>query len=116
VRSVLVVEDDRSIADTLRAMLEESYAVTVYEAPSAVPEPAGAHLVITDLLGGNGYDSRAAIDLVQELRARTGAPVLVLTAHSAAKTDDRLAEVATAVLAKPFQMDELLALVDRLIV
>lgn len=115
-KSVLVVEDDRSIADTLRMMLEESYAVTVYEGPGAMPERSGADLVITDLLARNGYDSGAAIAMVRELRVRTGAPVLVLTAHGAAEADDRLARVANAVLGKPFQMDELLALVERLAV
>lgn len=115
-KSVLVLEDDPSIAETLRMMLEDCYAVTVCEIPSATPERSGAHLVITDLLARNGYDSGAAIDMVQELRVRTGAPVLVLTAHGAATADRGLARVASAVLGKPFQMDELLALVERLAV
>lgn len=115
-KSVLVVEDDPSIAETLRMMLEESYAVTVCALPSAMPQRSSADLVITDLLARNGYDSSAAIDMVQDLRARTGAPVLVLTAHGAARADRGLAEVASAVLGKPFQMDELLALVERLAV
>jgi DNA-binding response OmpR family regulator len=114
VKSVLVVEDDRSIAETLRMMLEESYDVTLYESAGAMPDRPGASLVITDLLGRNGYDSAAAIRMVQEVRDRTGAPVLVLTAHGAAKADGELGRVASAVLGKPFQMDELLALVERL--
>jgi DNA-binding response OmpR family regulator len=115
VKTVVVVEDDRAIADTIRMMLEESYAVTVFDAPDEMPEGLGASLVITDLLGRNGYDSAGAIRAVREVQTRTGAPVLVLTAHGAAKADCKLAAVASGVLTKPFQMDELLAAVERLI-
>lgn len=115
-KSVLVVEDDRSIAETLRLMLEESYDVTVCETAGAMPEGPGTSLVITDLLGLSGYDSAAAVQTVREARLRTGAPVLVLTAHGAASADSELARVANAVLRKPFQMDELLELVERLAV
>ena len=115
-KTVLVVEDDRAIAETIRMMLEESYAVTLCDAPNDIPEGPGPALVITDLIGRNGYDSAGAIRAVREVRARTGAPVLVLTAHGAAKADCGLAAVANGVLTKPFQMDELLAAVERLIV
>jgi DNA-binding response OmpR family regulator len=116
VKTVLVVEDDRAIAETIRMILEESYAVTLFETPCDMPPGTGPSLVITDLLARNGYDSAAAIRAVREVRARTGAPVLVLTAHGAAKADGELAAVANGVLTKPFQMDELLAVVERLIV
>jgi DNA-binding response OmpR family regulator len=116
VKTVLVVEDDGAIAETIRMMLEESYAVTIFDSPQEMPEGPGASLVITDLLARNGYDSGAAIRAVRDARARTGAPVLVLTAHGAAKADCELAAVANGVLTKPFQMDELLAAVERLTV
>ena len=115
-KTVLVVEDDGAIAETIRMMLEESYAVTVFDAPDEMPEGPGPSLVITDLVGRNGYDSAGAIRTVREVHARTGAPVLVLTAHAAAKADCELAAVANGVLTKPFQMDELMAAVERLIV
>ena len=115
-KSVVVVEDDRAIAEMIRLILEESYAVMVFDSPSEMPEGPGPALVITDLIGHNGYDSAGAIRAVREVRARTGAPVLVLTAHGAAKADCELAAVANAVLTKPFHMDELLATVERLTV
>jgi DNA-binding response OmpR family regulator len=116
VKSVIVVEDDRAIAQTIRMILEESYAVTVFDTPSEMPEGPGPSLVITDLVGRNGYDSAGAIRAVHELRSRTGAPVLVLTAHGAAKADCELAATANGVLTKPFLVDELLATVERLTV
>ena len=115
-KSVHVIEDDRTIAETIRMMLEEAYAVTIFDSPHEMPEGAGPSLVITDLLTLNGYDSVAAIRTVRDARARTGAPVLVLTAHGAAKADRDLAAVANGVLTKPFQMDDLLAAVERLTV
>ena len=115
-KSVHVVEDDRSIAESIRMMLEDAYSVTVFETAAAMPRGAGPSLVITDLAGGDRYDSAAAIRMVRDVRIRTGAPVMVLTAHGAATSDDRLALVANAVLGKPFEMDELLATVERLAV
>ena len=115
-KSVVVVEDDRAIAETIRLILEESYAVMVLDSSSKMPEGPGPALVITDLIGRNGYDSAGAIRTVREVRSRTGAPVLVLTAHGAAKADHELAAVANGVLMKPFHMDELLAVVERLTV
>ena len=115
-KSVVVVEDDLAVGETIRAILEESYRVDVVTATGTVPLGAAAALVITDLFGRSGYDSAAAIRQVREIRVRTSAPVLVLTAHREATRDDGLAGEANAVMTKPFEIDELVAMVDRLAV
>lgn len=115
-KTLLVVEDDRAIGTMLRQILEDSYAVTLVERTGAMPDDLAAALVITDLNVHGAYDSASAVRTVRESRLRTGAPVLVLTAHGAAKADGELATVADAVLTKPFQLDELLAVVERLVV
>ena len=115
-KSVLVVEDDLAVGETIRAVLEESYRVDVVTITGTLPLGAEAALVITDLENRSGYDSAAAIRQVREIRLRTNAPVLVLTAHGAAKCDGGLAGEANAVMTKPFEIAELLAMVDRLAV
>ena len=69
-KSVVVVEDDQAIAETIRMILEESYAVTVLDALNEMPGGSRPALVITDLVGRNGYDSAGAIRSVHEMRAR----------------------------------------------
>ncbi len=115
VKSLLVVEDDRSLAEMIREILEDSlYAVTLVGGLDAIPAESRPSLVITDLMTRSGYNSASAIRQVRDLRQRTGSPVLVLTAHGEARADGGLLREATAVLTKPFDVNELLEAVTRL--
>ena len=113
-RTVVVIEDDPAIAGALRAMLEESFAVATVLEPAAIAAELDPAMVITDLMSPAGYDPGEALRTVREIRARTGAPVLVLTAHAEALGDAALARETQAVLSKPFDMDVLLATVEEL--
>jgi DNA-binding response OmpR family regulator len=73
-----------------------------------------ADLVISDLALLRGYDSEQAVRHVRALRSATTGPVLVLTAHYSAPGDRELAKEAAAVMAKPFELDALLAVVANL--
>ncbi|MDQ3096921.1 MAG: hypothetical protein M3Q61_01975 [Chloroflexota bacterium] len=71
-------------------------------------------LVISDLLSCVAYRVEAASAWVAEIRRRIpGVPVVVCTAHRRAASD-REAIGADAVITKPFDVDDFLALVDRL--
>ena len=114
--SVLIVEDDRNIAELLQMYLEkEGYAVTL----------------ATD--GGQGLSKFRAIkpDLVlldimmpvmdgwavcQAIRAESKTPVIMLTAKS--ETDDKVAGLKTGAddyITKPFEMKEVLARIEAVL-
>lgn len=129
---ILVIEDDEVIAELLQsvlaegghqataiASLEELGAVASPEEPGAItspeePGPGPYDLVVTDLLSASPYDRGSATRLIAEVRRRVpGVPVIVCTAHHAAAKDcDAMG--ADAVLIKPFDVEALLGLVDRL--
>ena len=114
-KSVFVVEDDFAVGETIQAILEEStYRVRLFTEPADLPNGPAPALVITDLASRDGYCSQEAVRDVRALRVRTAAPILVLTAHGAARSDADLAREVSAVMTKPFEMDELLAMVERL--
>lgn len=76
--------------------------------------PNGFELVIADLLTCDTYQVEGAAAWVAEIRRRiAGVPVVVCTAHRRAALD-REAIGADAVITKPFDVDDLLSLVDRL--
>lgn len=119
VMRVLMVEDDRMIGDSLRQALRlDGHAVDwVYDvaAGQAALTSERFDLVLLDLglPDGPGQAARPAsgLDLLRALRARGDAtPVIVLTARDA--LGDRVAGLdagADDYLAKPFELDELLA-------
>lgn len=112
--NLLVIEDDAVIAELLRSVLDEG-GHTAEVVPSLEKAPAGGYgLVISDLVSTDAYDQAAAREWVADVRrAFPDVPVVVCTAHRAA-ADAAEAIGADAVLLKPFDVDELLALVERL--
>ncbi len=111
---VLVIEDEGSIAEMLTMLLsDEGYAVRVARTgPEGLAQArtASPDLITLDLAlpGGDGAS------LLRTLRSDSGAPVLVISAHPEALTPEDRALTA-AVLAKPFDIDDMLACVTRLL-
>jgi DNA-binding response OmpR family regulator len=104
---LLVVEDDESIAEPLVEGLErEGFAVTLVATGAAALEAGGADLVLLDL-GLPDLDGR---EVCRRLRARTGVPIIVVTARSNELDRVLLLEMgADDYVVKPFGFRELVA-------
>ena len=115
-KTVLIVEDDRNIADLLRLYLEkEGYTVVIApDGMRGVEQFRTVHpsLVLLDVMlpGLDGWGVCRAI------RAESQTPIIMLTAKS--ETEDKvngLKQGADDYLTKPFEMKELLARVEAVL-
>ena len=115
-KTVLIVEDDRNIADLLRLYLEkEGYTVVIApDGMRGVEQFRTVHpsLVLLDVMlpGLDGWGVCRAI------RAESQTPIIMLTAKS--ETEDKvngLKQGADDYITKPFEMKELLARVEAVL-
>ena len=114
--TVLVVDDEASIADGLRLTLEaEGYSVriagSVRTALSAVAQ-AEAHVAIVDLMLPDGD----GLSLTRDLKTRDPAlEVIVITAYGSVRKAMEATKGAGAfhIVEKPFEPDEVLGLVKN---
>jgi len=114
--SILVVDDEKTIADGLRLTFEsEGYSVrtagSVREALGAVAQ-SDPHAAVVDLMLPDGD----GLHLTRELKRRDPAiEVIVITAYGSVRKAMEATKGAGAfhVLEKPFDPDELLSLVDN---
>jgi DNA-binding response OmpR family regulator len=104
------------IPDLLRTVLTDAgYDTVVAPGLDAIPVDASADVVITDLVSVKAYQRQTALDWTSSLRARfVDSPLVIVTAHA-----DALAEAdmlgANAIIAKPFDVEALLATLDDLV-
>lgn len=115
-KTVLIVEDDRNIADLLRLYLEkEGYTVVIApDGMRGVEQFRTAHpsLVLLDVMlpGLDGWGVCRAI------RAESQTPIIMLTAKS--ETEDKvngLKQGADDYITKPFEMKEVLARIEAVL-
>mgnify|MGYP001722944321 CR=1 FL=1 len=115
-KTVLIVEDDRNIADLLRLYLEkEGYTVVIApDGMRGVEQFRTVHpsLVLLDVMlpGLDGWGVCRAI------RAESQTPIIMLTAKS--ETEDKvngLKQGADDYITKPFEMKEVLARVEAVL-
>ncbi len=115
--TILVIEDERLLSDSLRELLAQHGFATeaAYDGPSGLEYAlTGVYdLIVLDVMlpGFDGFE------LARRLRARrVGTPILMLTARSG--LDDRVEGLdagADYYLAKPFEARELLACVNAIL-
>lgn len=116
-QTVLIVDDDRGLQETLKAILAMAdYRVVVagdgLEALEKIAEHA-PHLILLDLVMPR-MDGFAFVEELERRGLRSMQPILALTAD--ARVEEKAARLrADAYVAKPFDMDELLAKVALLI-
>ncbi|HEV2211564.1 MAG TPA: sigma-54 dependent transcriptional regulator [Verrucomicrobiae bacterium] len=112
---ILLIEDDPGIVMTLRRVLaEENYEVVVETRGDAGLQRAragGFDLVLTDMK----LPGVSGLDLVRELHAaHPRLPLILMTAHGTTETAiEATKSGAYDYLLKPFEMPELLQLVER---
>lgn len=105
---VLVVEDEETLAESIRYNLEaEGYSVEVVaDGATGLARAPQADLVLLDLM----LPAMHGLDVLRSLRRRSTVPVVILTAKTA--ESDRVAGLelgADDYVVKPFSMRELLA-------
>jgi len=114
---VLVVEDERKVADFLKKGLEEEgYAVEVAydgEEALALAETCSYDIIILDIM----LPGRDGLDVLRRLRAkRVSTPILILTARDSVEDKvEGLDSGADDYLTKPFAFAELLARIRALL-
>jgi two-component system, NtrC family, response regulator HydG len=112
---VLVVDDDRAVRYTLRAILEEDELAVVEASDGAealvAVDAGGVDLVISDLL----MPRLDGMQLLRELAGRPGAPrVILVTAHGSERAAvDAMKLGALDYFPKPFDPAEVLRVVRR---
>ncbi len=112
---LLLVEDDASLADGLRRVLAAEGHEVVVEANGErgleLAETGRFDVVVTDLK----LPGLSGLELVRRLHAiRPRLPVLLMTAHGTTETAIEATKLgAYDYLLKPFEMDELIALVAQ---
>jgi DNA-binding NtrC family response regulator len=111
---VLIVDDEPSVRESLRLILKERAAVTVASSGEAALEAIAAQafdVVLLDILMP-GIDG---LEVLERVRALTQVPqVIMLTATKTVKTAVRAMKLgAFDYVTKPFDVDELLVLVER---
>ena len=121
ITTVLVVEDDPAVAELIRTVINDVPtwgAVVAYDAPSAIDllEHLRADVLVVDVM----LPGTTGIELLASLRRRANwhdPPVLVMSANIPAQAVEQAlgSDVDTQFLAKPFDIDELVESISRVL-
>ena len=113
--AILLIEDDLVISDLLAEYLrEEEYVVTTaMDGPAALDALASRSfaLIVTDALAEQRPPIERWSQLAAIRRAARGVPIIICTAHRAEHFADYAARGFSALITKPFDLEELLGLI-----
>lgn len=118
-RAILLIEDDPDIGEMIAELLRsEGYAVTIAtsaRAGVAALATGRFDLVLTDAFanGGTGEERWSPIEEIR--RAAAPMPTIICTAHRSQEFAGYAERGFAALLEKPFDLDDLLHLTERLI-
>lgn len=114
-KKILIVEDDSAIAEFLQDLLElEGYTVATTEKAEYVEKLLSgdlSDLILLDVLL-SGKDGREIVKQLKSQDETKHIPVIMFSAHPSAEKTAREAG-ADDFIAKPFEVDELLEMLER---
>jgi len=119
-RRILVVEDNPEIGEMITAVLgQEGYLVTLVQSEAAAVAALAAgryDLVLADTLADLTLGERrwAAVERIRAAAHRT--PIIICTAHNPSHFAEFAARGFSGLIAKPFDLDDLLRPIARLLV
>lgn len=116
-KKILVVDDERDILEFLQIILEEEgFDVTTTDKGEYLEKLHNGglpQLILLDVLL-SGKDGRDIVRYLKSQEETRHIPVIMLSAHPSAADTARLAG-ADEFIAKPFDIDELLAVITKLV-
>ena len=114
--TVILLEDDPGISEGFSMVLrDDGYDVYTAATLQDAPNGSGIDCVVTDLLPLRRYERCRASAWVEAVRAcYPGTPLILFSEHRVA-VDDAERIGADAALAKPCDIDEFVATVDRVV-
>lgn len=115
IKRVLIIDDDQGILEAISAILElEGYTVDATDKSQyldKIPKDKIPDIILLDLLL-SGKDGTVLVEQIKGKKGMKKIPIIMLSAHPQAKEAAERVGV-TDFIAKPFDMEELLSMIDK---
>lgn len=113
-KTVLVVEDDADAATALTEALDEAghRVVGPFHSAEAAEAATALHQIDLALLDINLSGEKTGVDLARNLKARWGVPVIFVSGDVSEAA--RHADVAAAMIIKPYSANDVLGAISRI--